>query len=131
MNAAALLEKLPPETTKLILQTAARLWQFAQVERVMLYGSHAKLTQTEESDIDIAVFVQNAAYGKAIFKQIARACLTSQRDVQVQVFPLADLAAPCGIIEEILAYGVELPRQWAQSSVCSGEGQPMQGQFQP
>lgn len=111
MEYNAVFKKLPPATRKLIANTAAVLWAFPQVRRVVLYGSHAKGMQRKNSDIDLAVFVLDSCYGKALFKEIVKACTVSEMDVQVQVFPLADLECPCGIIEEILEGGVELPRE--------------------
>ena len=116
MNIELVLYKLPPLASNIIIRMASIIWSFPEVMRVVLYGSYAKLTHTEDSDIDIAVFVEDEYYGKTLFKQIVKACTITELDVQVQLFPLSDLNFPCGIIEEILESGIDLPRELTSES---------------
>jgi len=76
---------------------------------IFLFGSMAKGTQTDESDIDLAVFFD---LDKTCFldeyREITKICTTPLADIQAQVFSAAELREPCGIVEEITAYGVSL-----------------------
>jgi len=39
---------------------------------------------------------------------LARICANTQVDIQVQPFHAYELLQPCGIIEEVVTYGIEL-----------------------
>ncbi len=79
------------------------------VERVILFGSYAKGCPTSESDIDLAVFFQGGETSLVErYRQLARICANTEIDVQVQPFDACELNQPCGIVEEIVRYGVEL-----------------------
>ena len=85
------------------------IYALPEVDQVVLFGSFAKGCAVCESDIDLAVFVQNKdARLLRIYRQLARICVNSEIDIQVQPFHTYELATPCGIIEEIEAYGIEL-----------------------
>ena len=85
------------------------IYALDQVERVVLYGSYAKGEARDDSDIDLAVFVTNDdARLLEWFRRLARICVNAEIDIQVQPFHAYELFTPCGIIEEIEAYGIEL-----------------------
>lgn len=80
-----------------------------EFDKIVLFGSYAKGCAQFESDIDLAVFF-NSSDARLLQKyhQLARICVNSRIDIQVQPFHTFELATPCGIIEEIDAYGLEL-----------------------
>lgn len=78
------------------------------IARVMVFGSYVKGTQTASSDLDVAAFL-NAAAGEDLlpaFRALTKICLQAPIEIQVQVFSETELLSPCGIIEEIVQYGV-------------------------
>ncbi len=83
--------------------------KLSNVDKIVLFGSYAKRCALSESDVDLAVFFTSQdARLLAQYRQLARICVNSNIDIQVQPFHTYELATPCGIIEEIEAYGVEL-----------------------
>ena len=81
----------------------------AEVDKIVLFGSYAKGNAECDSDVDLAVFfhTQDARMLRQ-YRQLARICVNSSLDIQVQPFHTIELSTPCGIIEEIEAYGLEL-----------------------
>jgi len=85
------------------------IYALQNVSKVVLFGSYAKRSAECESDIDLAVFFDYAdARLLKQYRQLARICVNPEIDIQVQPFHTYELATPCGIIEEIEAYGLEL-----------------------
>ena len=83
--------------------------KLSNVDKIVLFGSYAKRCAQSESDVDLAVFFTSQdARLLAQYRQLARICVNSNIDIQVQPFHTYELATPCGIIEEIEAYGLEL-----------------------
>lgn len=86
-----------------------------RAERMILYGSCAKGTNNAESDVDIAVFFnrrsgrESSAYLLEEYRALVRACCNPERDIQIQAFCSDELDDPCGIVEEIVAFGIEVP----------------------
>ncbi|MBA4347822.1 MAG: hypothetical protein C0413_03105 [Clostridiales bacterium] len=79
------------------------------VEKIVIFGSFAKGCANSDSDIDLAVFFSTTDTRMLRqYHQLARICMNSKIDIQVQPFHTYELATPCGIIEEIEAYGLEL-----------------------
>lgn len=86
-----------------------RIHALDSVERIVLFGSYAKGCPTEESDVDLAVFFRcTEARLLERYRELARICANPQIDVQAQPFHAEESLAPCGIVEEICQYGVEL-----------------------
>ena len=81
----------------------------SNVSKIVLFGSYAKRCAESESDIDLAVFF-NSSDARLLrqYRELARICVNPDIDIQVQPFHTYELATPCGIIEEIEAYGLEL-----------------------
>ena len=81
----------------------------SNVSKIVLFGSYAKRCAESESDIDLAVFF-NSSDARLLrqYRELARICVNPEIDIQVQPFHTYELATPCGIIEEIEAYGLEL-----------------------
>lgn len=85
------------------------IYSLEQVGKVVLFGSYAKRCADIESDIDLAVFYDCLdARLLRQYRELARICVNPELDIQVQPFHTYELATPCGIIEEIEAYGLEL-----------------------
>ena len=81
----------------------------SNVSKIVLFGSYAKRCAENESDIDLAVFFDSSdARLLRQYRELARICVNPDIDIQVQPFHTYELATPCGIIEEIEAYGLEL-----------------------
>ncbi len=79
------------------------------VHKIVLFGSYAKGIAEPESDIDLAVFFDTE--DDCLLRQyheLARICANTQVDIQVQPFHAYELLQPCGIIEEVVTYGIEL-----------------------
>lgn len=79
------------------------------VERVIVFGSYAKGCPSSESDVDLAVFFRGGETSLVErYRLLARICADTEIDVQVQPFDACERNQPCGIVEEIVRYGVEL-----------------------
>lgn len=104
-------ETVDPRVVALLTKLGRSIAQLPGVDRMVLYGSYAKGTSNEESDIDLAVFFseKNDPLLLEEYRRLAHICATPDFDIQVQAFSVAELESPCGIIEEIDLYGVELP----------------------
>lgn len=103
-------ETIDPRVRRLLVRISGSIAALPGVEKIVLYGSYAKGTSTKESDIDLAVFFRDG--GNPLleeYRRLARICATPEFDIQVQPFLSSELEAPCGIVEEIDMYGVELP----------------------
>lgn len=101
---------IPDCERELFRRRLAKIAGMPGAAKVILFGSYAKGTATADSDIDLAVFFDAK---KECFldeyRQLVDICSDSAMDIQVQAFGLSELEAPCGITEEIVAFGVELP----------------------
>lgn len=85
------------------------IYALDHVEQVILFGSYAKGCPKKDSDVDLAVFFNcNDARLLDRYRQLARICVNSEIDIQVQPFHAYELSTPCGIIEEIQTHGIEL-----------------------
>ncbi|HAX40912.1 MAG TPA: hypothetical protein DCY10_08570 [Clostridiales bacterium] len=92
-----------------MLEICRAIKALPDVEKIVLFGSFAKGNAKKQSDIDLAVFF-DASDARLLrqYRQLARICVNATLDIQVQPFHTYELATPCGIIEEIEAYGLEL-----------------------
>jgi len=92
-----------------MLEICRAIHTLPDVDQIVLFGSFAKGCAGCDSDIDLAVFFTSKdARLLRQYRQLARICVNSIIDIQVQPFHTYELATPCGIIEEIEAYGLEL-----------------------
>ena len=79
------------------------------VRCIILYGSYAKGTQTEASDVDLAVFFDTErTMLLPEYRVLTRLCRSAEVDIQAQAFAAVELAEPCGIVGEIVHYGMLL-----------------------
>ncbi len=103
------LPKLPKPIHKFLAQICTQMRDFPWVEKIVLYGSYAKGGYAADSDLDLAVFAKNkTACDLPKYRQLARICRTDMIDVQVQVFSVEEMEDPCGIVEEIMEFGIEI-----------------------
>ena len=102
-------EGLFGEHAALMRAICQRIYALSDVSKIVLFGSYAKRCAECESDIDLAVFFDSSdARLLRQYRELARICVNPEIDIQVQPFHTFELATPCGIIEEIEAYGLEL-----------------------
>ena len=80
------------------------------VYQVILFGSYAKGTNNEESDIDIAIFSKDFREETKIENMSFLLIKTSGLgiDLQPQAFTVEDYQNPEGVVKEILNTGIEL-----------------------
>ena len=102
-------EGLFGEHAALMRAICQKIDALSNVSKIVLFGSYAKRCAESESDIDLAVFF-NSSDARLLrqYRELARICVNPDIDIQVQPFHTYELATPCGIIEEIEAYGLEL-----------------------
>jgi len=107
-----IIENIPRYILMIIQRKTELIYQLPKVQTVILYGSYAKGNATADSDVDIAVFFDD---DKPSFieeyRSLVKICNNHIIDIQVQAFSAKELADPCGIIEEIVEYGVVINRR--------------------
>ncbi|MDO4582334.1 MAG: nucleotidyltransferase domain-containing protein [Bacillota bacterium] len=92
-----------------LLAKATQIHMLPNVNKVILYGSYAKGLATKDSDVDLAVFFdEDKEFFLEEYRALVKLCSDEKRDYQVQAFSALELQEPCGIIEEIVRYGVEI-----------------------
>lgn len=79
--------------------------------KVILFGSYAKGTYDNDSDIDLAIFSEyfEGMKGVDAFKFLFMQTLEYDVDLEPLAFTSADYNEPVGIVEEILRTGIEIP----------------------
>jgi len=80
------------------------------VEKVILFGSYAKGTFTEDSDIDLAIVSPDFDESNCIDNMTLLLCIANRlkADIQSMPFSVEEYREPKGLMEEILRTGVEL-----------------------
>lgn len=97
------------EKGALLHEVIRKIAAVPEVERIILFGSYAKGTPSDQSDVDLAVFFrtqESCLCGE--YRQLCRICNNPVMDIQVQAFHDLELVEPCGIMEEIVGFGVTL-----------------------
>lgn len=85
---------------------AEQIYRLPRVNTVVLFGSYAKGLATDSSDVDLAVFFDQApGEMREEYRALSRICNNTEIDYQVQAFSIEEIIDPCGIIEEILRFG--------------------------
>lgn len=98
-----------PQHADVMAEVCERVSKLPGAERIVLFGSYAKGTAEAESDVDLAVFFETEE--ECLVKQyraLMRICSNPELDIQAQPFHTYELLQPCGIIEEVVTYGIEL-----------------------
>lgn len=97
---------LKPDTERKICDCLRKVADLSSVEKIYIFGSHAKGNPTNESDLDIAVFFSlDESKMLECYRKLVHICCIPEVDIQIQAFPAGELINPCGIIEEIIKYG--------------------------
>ena len=96
--------------SKTILELINRYIEELSIDKVILFGSYAKGTNNEESDIDIAIFSKDFREETKIENMSFLLIKTSGLgiDLQPQAFTVEDYQNPEGVVKEILNTGIEL-----------------------
>lgn len=98
-----------PQHADVMAKVCEKIFKLSGAERIVLFGSYAKGTAEAESDVDLAVFFQaEEECLVAQYRALTRICANPELDIQVQPFHTYELLQPCGIIEEVVTYGIEL-----------------------
>lgn len=101
---------IPQEVLSVTTEYVSKLKKQIPVEKVILFGSYARGTYTEDSDIDVAVFSQ-------AFESMSRVdgltfllmqALEYKIDIQPQPYTMKDYTEHAGMVDEILKTGVEI-----------------------
>jgi len=102
--------QLPEDVLSFLTMFTVRARSYPKVKRIVLYGSYAQNCWNQESDIDIAVFINKGDEEdiREVYKQLSALCYDYPLDVQVQVFFESELQEPMGIVEEIASYGIDI-----------------------
>lgn len=101
--------RIIPQHADRMKDICLQIFKLPGAEKVVLFGSYAKGEANRESDIDLAVFFsekQDCLLEE--YRQLARICANPIVDIQAQPFHAEELHAPCGIIDEVVTYGIEL-----------------------
>ena len=96
----------------------ANLAHYYHLNHIILFGSWAKGTPHQDSDIDLAIFSSDATDENRL--EIMADCLLKSMpyklDIQPLVYPLADYTSDNDFIqEEIIARGIEIPTPVAET----------------
>ncbi len=79
------------------------------IKKIILYGSYSKGNYNDDSDIDLAFFINDINGNlRQAYNFILRLCSKYDFDVQPQVFYYYELEQPMGIIEEIVDFGIDI-----------------------
>ena len=103
------LSRIFPQHAEVMAGVCGKISELPGAERIVLFGSYAKGTAEAESDVDLAVFFRTEE--DCLIEQyraLTRICSNPELDIQVQPFHTYELLQPCGIIEEVVTYGIEL-----------------------
>ena len=95
---------------EIIIKYIQELSKEISIDKVIIFGSYAKNTYNEDSDIDIAIFSKDFKNSSIIEDMSFLLIKTSGLgiDLQPQPFTLDDYSNPDGLVKEILDTGIEL-----------------------
>ena len=94
---------IPYKIFNILVETAEKLSKYKSVKSVILFGSYAKLIQTENSDIDLSIIVENMTKKQTdkIKKEIGKL----SRKIELHFFEEDDMKAGDPLIKDILKNG--------------------------
>ena len=101
---------IPKNILEIIIKYIQELSKEISIDKVIIFGSYAKNTYNEVSDIDIAIFSKDFKNSSIIEDMSFLLIKTSGLgiDLQPQPFTLDDYSNPDGLVKEILDTGIEL-----------------------
>ena len=98
-----------PQHADVMEKVCEKISRLPDVEKIVLFGSYAKGTAEPDSDVDLAVFFRaQEECLREQYRALCRICVNPALDIQAQPFHAYELLQPCGIIEEVVTYGIEL-----------------------
>lgn len=102
--------ELPEKVQEILKDFISKVKENKEIKQVLLYGSYAQNRWTSESDIDIAVFIEDnhSEHIRQMYKKLYILCYDYPLDVQIQVFSESELLKPMGIIEEVVSHGIDI-----------------------
>ncbi len=94
---------IPYKVFNIIVKTAEKLSKYKSVKSAILFGSYAKLIQTENSDIDISIIMENMTKKQTdkIKKEIGKL----SKEIELHFFEEKDMKADDPLIKDILKNG--------------------------
>lgn len=104
------MDKIPQSIQKIIEEYLSELSKQIPIQKAILFGSYAKGTPHQYSDVDIAIFSD-------YFKDMSRvdgihflilSAMDYDMDIEPQPFTMDEYDEPVGLVEEILKTGIEL-----------------------
>ena len=104
------MDKIPQPIQKIIEEYLNELSNQIPVQKAILFGSYAKGTTHQYSDVDIAIF---SDYFKGMSRVdgihfLLLSAMDYDMDIEPQSFTMAEYNEPVGLVEEILKTGIEL-----------------------
>ncbi len=102
--------RIPESVQKIVEDYVIKLSKEIPVNKVIIFGSYAKGTIHEYSDVDIAVFSD-------YFKDMSRVdgihllllkAMDYDIDLEPQPFTMEEYKKPVGLVEEIIKTGIEI-----------------------
>jgi predicted nucleotidyltransferase len=81
--------------------------KYPELEKVYLFGSYAKNSYDENSDIDLAIIYKNLEVEEKFDLQVELMLLASEIDSRIEPHPFSikEMSEPTPFINEILRYG--------------------------
>lgn len=101
---------IPQEVLSVTTDYVSKLKKQIPIEKVVLFGSYAKGTYTDDSDVDLAVFspaFENMSRVDGLTFLLMQA-LGYKLDIQPQPYTMKDFEEHTGLVDEILKTGVEI-----------------------
>ncbi|MEA1883554.1 MAG: nucleotidyltransferase domain-containing protein [Thermotogota bacterium] len=104
------MDKVPESVRKIINDYIRKISKEIKIEKIILFGSHAKGTTHQYSDVDLAVFSNHFKKNNRIenLKFLIYNAMDFDIDLEPQPFTLDDYENPEGFIEEIIRTGIEI-----------------------
>lgn len=101
---------IPTNILEIVIKYIQELSKDITIDKVIIFGSYAKNSYNEDSDIDIAIFSKDFKDSSKIEDMSFLLIKTSGLgiDLQPQPFTLEDYSNPEGLVKEILNTGIEL-----------------------
>lgn len=101
--------KLPANVADALCDAVPKILACLPVDKVLLFGSYTSGTFTDQSDIDLAVFLEDGFVDLLdAYRTVSRILRNYKLDFQPQVFNTQELITPIGILEEIYEHGIDI-----------------------
>lgn len=103
--------KIPKPVQTVIKDYVSNLTKEINIGKVILFGSCAKGSMHDQSDVDLAIF---SDYFRGVnridgIRFLVLRAMDYNVDIEPQAFTMDDYEKPIGIVEEILKTGIEIP----------------------